>query len=158
MKIAPVLLGCSLAANAALIVALIAGVSGDTTPSSTKSARAAAAPARVSSTALAGVDPELWNKLPSGDWSALVASLRAKGFPLSIIRAIVSAQVDEGFRDRRKALEAAMNNVPFWKNPIPDPQTLAAQRALSREEQKMLKDIFGTDASADDPRVFIAVD
>ncbi|MEO5958740.1 MAG: hypothetical protein ABIR80_06465, partial [Opitutaceae bacterium] len=85
------------------------------------------------------------------DWPALIASLQAKGFPPAVIRSIVSAQVNERFRDGQKALEAGMQDIPFWKNPIPDAKTMAAARELNRERQKILKDLFGSDLSADDP-------
>jgi hypothetical protein len=151
MKFTNVFLAASLAVNAALVGAFVMGVSGDPAASPGPSAAASAAPVRARAAVPAGVDPELWNKLPAGDWPALMASLHAKGFPPSVIRAIVAAQVSESFRDRRKALGSAIDNIPFWKNPIPDPQTLAAQRALSREEQKILKNLFGPDLNADDP-------
>ncbi len=155
MKLSPLLLASSLAANAALVIAFVVGSAGDSasTPSTSSDTSAAAAGAarRAGPPGQAGVDPKLWSKLPGNDWPALIASLRAKGYPPAVIRAILAAQIDEGFRARRKALEPTAGDTPFWKNPTRDPKMMAALRDLGREEQKILKDLFGTDPSADDP-------
>lgn len=143
------LLAASLTANAALVIAFVAGVSGDSSAPTSTAATPATSAARPAGSA--AIDPEMWSKLSINDWSGLAASLRGKGFPPSVVRAIVSAQVSESFRDRRKSLDTSINDTPFWKNPLPDPQTLAAQRALSREQQNVLKGIFGNNPNADDP-------
>ena len=145
----PLLLG-SLAVNAVLLAFLVVGTSGDTaTPTQSAAQPAATANAAAASATLAhGV----WTTLQTGDLADQRDRLRAEGFPPDIIRAILSAQLDESFAARRKALTAAQPEIPFWKNPVRDPKLQADLRDLSLEEEKMLKDLLGRDASAADPQ------
>jgi hypothetical protein len=87
----------------------------------------------------------LWTEIQSDDLRDQVEKLRADGFPPAMVRAIVAAQIRAKFAARRKALETAQANLPFWRNPIPDPSTQAAMRALSKEEQQAIKDVLGPD-------------
>jgi len=143
MKIFPVLGSLSLAANVALLGVLAYGSlqPGSAPPPAAMVEKPAAAPAA------AKPDPtvDAWSALSSGDLAAERDRLLAEGFPPSALRAILAAQIREQFAARRKAIEAAMANTPFWKNPTPDPQTQAQLRALAKEEQKALKDLLGGD-------------
>jgi hypothetical protein len=70
--------------------------------------------------------------------------LRADGFPPTMIRGIIAAQIRAGFAARRKAIEA-QGERPFWQQASQDPATQAALRGLMLEEQKAIKDLLGPD-------------
>jgi hypothetical protein len=145
----PLLLG-SLAVNAALVAFLVIGPSGDSSSRPPSAVRPATATGSAAATSTP-LDPDVWTALQAGDLAAQRDRLRAGGFPPDIIRSILAAQVNESFAARRKALTAAQPEMPFWKNPTPDPKVQAALRDLSREEEKILKDLLGKDARDDDP-------
>ncbi len=96
-----------------------------------------------------------WQSLVTGeeptDW---VKSLRAAGFPDSVINAVVSAQIHERYAARRAALQQK-NVDQFWSKTWNswgggDPETRAALRALGREERAEIKRALG-DAYAAHP-------
>ncbi len=149
MKISTLILAGSLAANVILLGMIAVGSSDDSSSapspvrqnlSKAKSSAPAAAPGSAA-----------WAELQTGDLAAQRDRLRAEGFPPEIVRAILAAQVGESFAARRKAIEQAQAEVPFWKNPIRDPKLQAAFRDLGREQDKILKDLLGHDARNDDP-------
>lgn len=148
MKALPLIIAASLAANAALL----AFVFTRTADFTTKSAAAVAASPTLSSklSALspssAASNPKLWSDLnpATTDLSTLVARLRAAGFPASVVRAIVTAQVREEFAARRKALNPQQSDIPFWKNNQPvDPKARLALRDLNREQDAILSKLLG---------------
>jgi hypothetical protein len=98
------------------------------------------------------IDQNVWPDFQTDDLSALAARLRASGFPPSLIRAILAAQLDEQFAARRKALRSAEANLPFWKSQTRDPKLMTALVQLDREQQKLLRQLLGADAETDDPR------
>jgi hypothetical protein len=151
MKLSTVVLAGSLAANAALIAAIAVGLSDDR-DSAKHTALATAANTKTSTAKDASsLSPEAWNDLQNGDLAALRDRLRAEGFPPEIVRAILAAQIRESFAARRKAIEDAQGETPYWKNPNRDPKTQAALRDLNREQDKILKDLLGNEARDDDP-------
>jgi hypothetical protein len=145
MKLFPVALGVSMATNIALIAFVVVGATGDAV---TPIKSAVVAPAtksadRRAADAMPGADT--WATLHTGELHAELERLRAEDFPPAIIRAIISAQIRQGFAARRKAIESAMDEQPYWRNPMPDPKAQAAFRELYKEEQKAIKDILGPD-------------
>jgi hypothetical protein len=101
-----------------------------------------------------------WDALQgTGDLKALVARLRAAGFPASVVRAIAAAQLSEQYAARRKEIQAGIPTPPYWKgNTLTslygDPKRMAAQAALRdlyREQSKAMKDLLGPDADSQDP-------
>ena len=145
-KLFPFLLAVSLAVNAGLALAYLVG------PTAGKpTAPAVAAPAAPAKPISPKIDASVWPGLQTADLPDLVARLRAAGFPPSSIRAMLVAQIDESFAARRKALTGDTDNLPFWKISQPDPKTELALRRLSREEQKTLRALLGSDAEANDP-------
>lgn len=86
-----------------------------------------------------------WEELQEGDRAAQVARLRAEGFPPSMIRAIMLAQVRAQLASRQKALDTAIAGQPFWEGQI-DPKLEAERRALARDERTVLRDLLGPDA------------
>lgn len=99
----------------------------------------------------AAIDPATWENLRTDDLPTFTARLRARGFPIETIRAILAAQINAQFDARRKALDPEAENRPFWKNYNFNPQVQIAQRQLYREQQKILRDLLGNDAEQMDP-------
>ena len=130
---------------------IVAGWSDDS-DSAKHTASATAAKTKTSATKYSSAPgPEAWGNLQNGDLAALRDRLRAEGFPPEIVRAILAAQIRESFAARRKAIEDAQGETPYWKNPNRDPKTQAALRDLNQEQDKILKDLLGNDGRNDDP-------
>jgi hypothetical protein len=141
MRISSVLLAGSLGANVALLAVIaIGGFSGDAPARPATVVATGAKPAAAKAT---GADADLWAEVKEGDLPAQVERLQAEGFPPAMVRAIIAAQVRESFAARRKALDGS-NDAAYWLPPNRDPNTQAALRALAREEQKILKDLLGS--------------
>jgi hypothetical protein len=147
MKISNLILGISLAANAALIGGFMLGAWGSpssaTAPATTSATGRTATGAGDSSVPAGGGRD--WAALQTNDFALQRDRLRAEGFPPAMIRALLAAQIRETFADRRKAIEAGRGEIPFWKNTVPDVPTLLAQRALDREIQQTVTALLGPD-------------
>jgi hypothetical protein len=163
MKLTPLLLGGSLAVNAALFTYYLsrpasAGRSPET--SSAEIALEAEAGGNASNVASSGATKKTgasknvvaagktWAQLNKGDLHALAARLRAAGFPPSVVRSIISTQINESFKERRSQLMPPMEERPFWKTERGfgsqfDSKYFAAMRQLSREQNALLKEIVG---------------
>lgn len=172
MNAARLLLVVSVAANIALLVAFAARPSlappsvrdffdrgaGRAAMKTASAAAETAARARVAAEAAKASHAEarakagLWDALHSADLSTLVAQLRAAGFPPNIVRAIVSAEVENRFRPRIQELRRSVQDTPYWK---PDPnyymgssKVLAEFQQISRERSRVLRELLGQDAYA----------
>lgn len=145
MKLTGLLLTLSFAANVALLVLLSRPHDSTPLPSPT------IAPAVVAKKP--ALDPLLWPTLATPDLPALLARLRAAGFPLNLIRAILSAQLDEEFAARREKVTGPRRDLPPWKVALAeaDPARLKADAALDREKAARLKQLLGLDAVAPNP-------
>lgn len=91
------------------------------------------------------IDPKLWTHLYSGDLKSLVARLKAAGFPASVIRTLVVAEVGRQFSDRRKALYSNNKEEAYWSNNRRgrmDAATIAEARALEKEFRALTKDLL----------------
>ena len=142
MKTSTFILTASLLLNATLLGILVMGsMDGDR---SAKRPAAAELPVAVKQAPTPASPVDAWSELRSADLAQQRDRLRAEGFPPSVVRAIVGAQVRESFAARRKAVEPA-GDVPFWKRLTFDPQSQAALRALAKEEQKIMRDLLGPD-------------
>jgi hypothetical protein len=141
------LLGLSLAGNAALAYFLVRGASRPDPGAAVSRIAAAPRPAAAAT----GIDPTVWPAVEATDLPELVSNLRAAGFPTDMVRAIVAGQLEESFAARRKALDPDAANRPFWKTVAPNPQLQLAQRQLYREYDKMLRDVLGDNAEPTDP-------
>jgi len=142
------LLAASLLLNAVIVSLYVGGRSQDAAaPADTATAKARTA----TTSSASSIDAGTWKSLESEELPDIVARLRASGFPPSVLRAIVAAQLRESFAARRKALTADYERGPWWQNPIRDPKTQLAIRALDREEQKRLRELLGADAESTDP-------
>jgi hypothetical protein len=144
MKFSSIIIAISLAANVVLVPVLLMGIAKSPAPAPVAvDARVSTADRKAADAATAAAG--LWSELRSDDPRQQVEKLRADGFPESMIRAIITAQVRASFAARRKALEAAQGERLYWRNPMPDPAAMAASRALMKEEQKAIKDVLGAD-------------
>jgi hypothetical protein len=140
------LLAASLALNAALAGLILAGY-----PASRPAPAPAAAAPRAAPPAPVAIDATVWPALAAGELPALVARLRAAGFPPDAVRAILTAQVRERFAARRQALDPGADGRPFWFDPAPDARTQSALRQIAREERAALRELLGADAESADP-------
>jgi hypothetical protein len=157
MKLSPALLAGSLAANVALAAALLLWSPGS--PSSADSratpglspAAQAAADASARANAARADAAKTWELLHTDDPAALVARLRAAGFPPEMVAVVVRELVEERFATRRRAITAA-NQKPFWQartDSISDPGAQEALTALDREQNELMKQLLG----ANDPAI-----
>lgn len=142
MKPASLLLAASVAVNAGLLLVLLAGATGSSAPAPDAGAPAALSTSTVNETAAKSAT---WTQLSGGDLRTQRERLVAEGFPPATIRAILAAQIREGFAARRKALDASLADTPFWRATQPSAKTQAELRALAKEEQKALRDLLGPD-------------
>lgn len=149
MKPFPLIIAASLAANAVLLAFVFTHSTRSSTPnaaSTSPSATARAAAEAAAAKASAAINPKLWSNLnpTATDLPALIARLRAAGFPPSVIRAIITAQVREDYAARRKALNPVKISAEFWKNDQPaDPKVRLAIRDLSREQEAVISRLLG---------------
>ena len=138
MKISVLCLVASVALNLVLAGLLLLG-SAETPPPAPRVVAPRPAPASVSP------GPETWNGLRADDLAAQRDRLRAEGFPPEVVRAILAARIHERLAARRKALEGAQADQPFWKDPVNNPARQAEFRALYKEESAALKVLLGAD-------------
>jgi hypothetical protein len=95
----------------------------------------------------------LWSTLNTDDLPALVARLRAAGFPIYAIRAIVQAAVDARYGARMRALALPDPDAPFWKStqsPGMDAKRMAEYMQLANERTKLMRDLLGAFVYHDD--------
>lgn len=155
MKLVPLLLAGSLVANVALGVAIalhstraLETISVTGTPSG-PAAKSAAAPLDADHP-----DPETWSNLATTDQAALVARLRAEGFPASVQRAILAALITERFADRHKALADLIASQAWWRGNLfggPEGAKILAERQkLQRDEKEALEQLLGPDTGLTD--------
>lgn len=145
-KLVPVLLAGSLIFNAGLAVILVLGAS---QPAPVVDPTPQRAPRVVATGPV--IDANVWPTLSEGDLPKLVSRLRESGFPPSVVRAIVGAQLSEQYAARRKAIDPGADSRPFWKAGVTEPATMLAMRQLARDQQKAMRELLGPDAESDDP-------
>lgn len=172
MKLTPLLVGGSLAVNAALFAYYVSRPSADLVSSETNGAETAVETGAGTGGAAAGSGTakksgakksgsaaaagKTWAQLSKGDLHALAERLRAAGFPHSVVRSIISTQINESFKERRAQLMPPVEEKPFWKTEQGfgsqfDPKVYAAMRQLGREQNALLKEIVGENPDAESP-------
>lgn len=154
MKPLAFILALSIAANAALAFLFVRS-SADHSLTSTWSGSGASAASKgdhvtlgsTGAAAIAGIDAKTWSNLQVGDAKTLAERLRAAGFPASIVRAVISALIDEKYAAQRKVLLAKQDETPFWQrgNFGYDAKMMSAMRELSKQERNELKALLGAD-------------
>ncbi len=144
------LIAASLLANAALFAVLAArpalapaGVQDFLLRRFHSDRPAASAPAKKPA---AAAPAKLWSALHHGDPQSFVARLRAAGFPPSVIRALVSAEIAARYDERLRALQEPDPTIPFWKQPtsfyMAGDKRLEEINQLHRERARLLRDLF----------------
>lgn len=162
MKFRPLLLGVSLAANAALLVA----VARNTFFANPAAPSIAAAPSDAPADAKENTfgDPHntdqsaattvSWQRLNGANLPDMVAQLRAAGFPVPLVHAFVRERLREQGEAKMKAVLATVEDVPYWKGGLYSPSSsfpkmMAAKRNVRMEQQQILKELLGPDAIND---------
>ncbi len=158
MKLPALLLAGSIAVNAVLLG--LAFAKPELAPPSVRpffafssSAPPAATPAKPRAPRAEPVR-QLWSTLASDDLPTLIARLRAAGFPASIIRQIVMAELSARYEARLRRIYEPDGNQPFWKQSA-NSWELGSKRmeeyyALQRERTKVMRDLLGGDFFASD--------
>lgn len=167
MKLTPVVLGVSIAANAALLVVVVSRPAAvdDGTEMSADRGGAATHLAGNDGVSLAGTDDRgsagagaerkgagmslrSWQSLRERELKDVVAELRAAGYPAAAIRGIIHARVKAQFDARAKELLAGVEQPAYWtRNRFGfDPKVLAAQRELQQEQHRLMRELLGPDA------------
>ena len=153
MKISSILLGGSLAANAVLLALFISGAfaGSDSTPAAPNANATASHAVAAAAASAADIDPATWTNLQPDDLPGILARLRAEGFPLEMVRAIMGELVRVQFAPRRAALglNDKLHERPFWEPATLDAKTEAARRQILKEQNQALKDLLGPDATDD---------
>jgi hypothetical protein len=152
MKLPTLLVAASLAANAALVGLLYArptlappavrsffvrGPAADGTTARRVPVRTAEAPRK------------LWASLGGDDLPTLIQRLRAAGFPPSIVREIVRAEISARYDARIRAIIEPDPNVPYWKQSTGisanDSKRMEQYTTLQRERNKLLREVLADD-------------
>ncbi len=141
-----VVLSVSVLANVALLVAPRATDSAAPSPATSTGKVEAEAENRASRAAVA---PDTWALIKSGDASA-VDRLRAAGFPESVIRAVILAEVNAQFRPRERATWGDVPKREYWQGyesyqAYYTPEKRLASIDLRREKAALLKKLLGED-------------
>jgi hypothetical protein len=159
MKKPLVFLALSLAANAALVVTYFVRPGHPDSATNLPPGGSTAAGFHDSSgTGLSAADASALKRsgelITGGDLHILVARLRAAGFPGSVIRGIITAEVADLYGARRKAAVAHQQEIPFWRasqGSFPyDPKAGGEIARLGREQTAYLRELLGPDAAASD--------
>ena len=160
MKLAPLLLTATLAANAALLAVYL-----NRQPSPSQIPSDAPAPnpklktqnpEPTSSNPKPGTPnskpapADAWSTLATTDLRTLAARLRAAGFPPSVVRAVIQAQLMNSAFARYQDLAGSIEQKPFWatgrnQSILSDPKFRTALNDLGREYNQLLKDALGPD-------------
>lgn len=171
MKLPTVLLALSVAANAALLTAF--AVRPTLAPPQVRSFfTSEAAPAPVAKTAVQtssaaattaveagrpkpGVaateqQPTLWSKLQTDDLRTLVQRLKAAGFPVSVVRAVVSAELQKRYAPRLNAVMASPAATEYWKGELNSYSSINSKvseerNKIYRERSRVMREVLGDD-------------
>jgi hypothetical protein len=89
---------------------------------------------------------KLWTQLQTEDLPALVARLRAAGFPPNVIRSLIRSLVDARYASRLRALREPDPNVPYWQQRpffmwFGDKRYVEMEQ-LQRERSKLMRDLL----------------
>lgn len=175
MRPPPLLIALSLAANVALVAALLARPAlvppalrdffggGSSAEAIAAKARArSAAQAQTKAEAARGAKPPddaaLWPALASDNIRTLIARLRAAGFPVRVIRSVVNARLNLQLKERFLARMGPDVDQPYWKPDLDNSGLFTggkfwdvyneAYRERSRQYRDLMRDDFF--ATADD--------
>jgi DNA-binding ferritin-like protein len=92
-----------------------------------------------------------WRAVESADYKQYIANLRAIGCPEKTIRDIITADVNELFKEREKQSRAASTNkFQFWKTGMQmfaqafDEEKIKAEQQLRKEKRDLLTELLGS--------------
>lgn len=147
MKLSSALIAASLAANVAMLAALVVIPSDSSPPAAPLSTSSLAHPAATTTApADASTSPaKTWARLSTENLPSLITRLRAAGVPTSVLHALIYQR----FESRLKATARDDVNRPYWKKASetpPDPKADAERAKLEREYADTVKQLLGTDA------------
>jgi hypothetical protein len=164
------LLALSLGANLALAAAFLARPAATATyfrgmfasPAATNASHAAAAktgPAKAPVNAAdKSAQPFAWTDADNTDFIGLAGRLRAAGFPLAVVRNVVTTLISQQFAERQRDLMRERMPKNYWQNGRTDVakniEINNQMRALNRERQNLVKAALGPDydrAASNDP-------
>lgn len=163
MKIIPLVLGVSVAANAALVAVVMQRGPGGVTKGEAmrvemaSEARGGNGAAEGAATggggAVGAAGISRWEALNAGDHEEVVARLRAAGYPVAAIRAILGTRLQDEFEARQRALFEGVEESPYWRTGMRtvDPKTMAAFRELREEQVRRMKELLGPDGIEEHP-------
>jgi hypothetical protein len=92
--------------------------------------------------------PGTWALLNTGDLSTREARLRELGFPPSLARSIMVAQIRTLYAPRLRELEMIFQRSPYFRPKALNEEAFAEFRALSREENRRIRELLGPDRSS----------
>ena len=147
IKGSTLLLGASLAVNIALLAAVYhKGPSlMDQGPATGGPQAAATPPSAASSASQSAAERKAF--FDTSDLKALVARMRAAGYPSSIIKAIITGQINDLMAARRRDIAMQNGIAPYWSAKFGefDSKQRDAMRSLWKERTKMMSDLLGPD-------------
>lgn len=169
MKRGAWLLAGSIAANVVLAVVLVDRLAqSDPLPVGTESSVEA-----TKTTASAAPSPDSLNQLRSEDLHVFAANLRAAGFEDRLVRAIITAEIDERFREREEALTPDRVKLPYWRfdkyeepielrkfrlhlRPEEPPEIRLARLDIEREKARLRRNALGPEPTDETDLPFAA--
>ncbi|WP_438480661.1 hypothetical protein [Oleiharenicola lentus] len=144
------LLVASLAGNAALAIyaSRVQATAGNSVASSSSGSSASASLSKITASsangtpaASASAAPQWRTPRTDADMRNVVASLRAAGYPPSMIRAVVNQMLQEKYRPENDADQA------FWKRNRQTPEERAAREEANKEIAATREELLGADGT-----------
>lgn len=151
-ELAPVALNEALGRSTASDATKAAAAAGESQPANAPSPRAPASPV--------GSGKAEWRVLDTPDLKLLVTRLRQAGYPGDVIRAIISARVEEQLTERVKTAFAKARPAELWKPRQFGPELVNELQALNRERGRLVRSLVpdelaaSAEASAEQRRQF----
>ena len=160
MKLLPVLLGVSLAANAALIATRIGSRGSVRASEASAVSRSAAAPVAGESKA-AGDEAGIAAALRSGDLEALRDQLRAAGVEEDLVRALVSMRLWKRHEARMREINFGQASKEWWKQEDwsfggRTKEQREEMRSLQKQTQEEIERLLGPDPSPEKSNPWLA--
>lgn len=163
MKPLLVLLAVSLAANVSTAIVYVArpaaappvirnwldrdSAEARATETRQRAERSAAARHRAEKSRAATAQAKVWSALRADDLRTMVARLREAGFPATIIRGIVNAEVQAQFSARMRAISRVVEETPYWRPPLTrssnNPKLFEERQQIYRDRAKLLRELLG---------------
>lgn len=165
MKLLPLVLIGSLAANAAGLVYMIgfspsAGTVGkESEASRSQSEQLASARSKAADQAAAEVESQshraVWGLVDGGDLKGALERMKQLGYPEAVVRWIIKGKLQEDLTTRMLALQAKRGDTPYWKIPgsFMDAGMMAESRAINQRYNEQLKELLGSSAAVNSGEV-----